>query len=249
MQPQCKKLYIHGWATDSHVWDGLLNSNDIAITLPSHGAPLSWSSPDLAPAVEAIKDALDGVTKDKKIVGIGWSLGGQALMTFASRRPEALHALVLIGASPSFTSRDGFPHGQSKALVRRMLIDFKKDPKETLKRFYRLNFTTGELEDGDAKNFLDLYEKTLPAFDTFGLGAALECLINIDIRAELDKIKIPVLIIHGGRDEICPVDAAHYLAEHIKNATLVEFKDSGHAPFITEPAKFTTVVEEFFEKL
>jgi pimeloyl-[acyl-carrier protein] methyl ester esterase len=247
--PRFRKLFIHGWATDSRVWDGLTSDGDITITLPGHGAPSKWSSHDLSPAIETIKYALKNPNIDMKKIGIGWSLGGEALMAFTATNPKALDALVLIGASPSFIARKDFTHGQPKSLVRRMLMDLKKNPKETLRRFYQLNFTAEEIESSGAKKFLNLYEKTPSAFDTDSIALALECLINIDIRAELDKIKIPVLLIHGGRDEVCPIEAGQYLADKIENATFVRFNKAGHAPFLTEPERFTAAVEEFLRDI
>lgn len=248
MPPRYKKLFVHGWATDSQVWKGLAGEGDITVDLPSHGTGAEWKTPDLNPAVLAIKESLGTLPDGEKVVGVGWSLGAKALMHFAATDPKRFHALVLIGASPSFTARDNFPHGRSRALVRRMLMDLKKAPAETLKRFYRLNFTGEELESPERKAFLKLYERTPSGFDIDGITTALQCLLDIDIREEIKKIKTPILLIHGELDEICPVAAAEYLKEHIKNATLVRMPKAGHAPFIIGPQRVRTMIEEFLEK-
>jgi len=248
-----KKIFVHGWATDSRVWSGLIEEGDITVELPSHGPNIGMategSTPDITPATSAIKAALSHLPEGEEVVAIGWSLGAKALMSLAADDPKRFRALVLVGASPSFIKREGFPHGLSKALVRRMLIDFKGSPEETLKRFYRLNFTSTELESKEARAFLELYETTPADFDLKGIATALQSLINVDIRAKLDKIKIPTLLIHGDRDEVTPVEAADYLCAKLKDAELVKFPGAGHAPFITEPEKFTDAVREFLKRI
>jgi len=246
---EIKKIFVHGWATDRRVWRGLLNEGDITVALPGHGAAAKWTSPDLTPAVKAIEAALAKLPEGEEVVATGWSLGAKALMSLAAAAPKKIRALVLIGASPSFIERDGFPHGRSKALVRRMLMDLKKTPEETLKRFYRLNFTTAELESKEARAFLKLYETIPAAFDLGGIATALQALIEVDIREKLDKITIPTLLIHGEKDEVCAVETADYLRDGLRDAWLVKFPEAGHAPFITEPGKFAEEVEGFINKI
>ncbi len=249
MRKASKRIFIHGWATDSSLWKGLVKDSDIAINLPSHGSGPGWASPDLAPATHAIKAMLAQLPEDEKVIAVGWSLGGKALIDLAASDGSRLRAIVLIGASPSFIKRDGFPHGQSKALTRRMLMDFKKTPCETLARFYRLNFTAEELRGKEARDFLKLYKKNPTDFDYKGIATALQALIEIDIRGKLDKIRIPTLLIHGEQDAVTPVAAAEYLSENIKTAKLIRFPKAGHAPFITEPHEFIRAVEEFLKEI
>ncbi len=249
MQKTFKKIFIHGWATDSSVWKGLLKDSDIVVNLPSHGSVHRWTTPDLAPATDAIKATLAQLPEDEKVIAIGWSLGAKALIDLAASGDSRLRAIVLIGASPSFIKRDGFPHGQSKALTRRMLMDFKKNDSETLARFYRLNFTSDELEGKEARNFLKLYKKRPTEFDPIGIATALQALIEIDIRGKLDKIRIPTLLIHGEQDAVTPVAAAEYISKNIKKAKLIRFPKAGHAPFITEPQGFSKAVEEFLKEI
>jgi len=248
-----KKIFIHGWATDSRVWKRLLKDSDIAIDLPSHGDgpgnDNDWTTPDLVPATSAIKTALAQLPKDEKLVAVGWSLGAKALIDYAAITDSRLRAIVLVGASPSFIKRDGFSHGQSEALTRRMLMDFKKSQSETLARFYRLNFTADELGDKKARDFLEIYKKIPTNFDPLGIATALQALIEIDIRGKLDKIKIPTLLIHGGQDAITPVAAAEYLSKNIKKSKLIRFQKAGHAPFITEPQGFSRAIEEFLREI
>ena len=244
MSSSPERVFVHGWGTDKRVWRGLLDDSSLAMDLPGHGAKETWDEPTLAPALSLLSVRLAGRAEP---IGIGWSLGAQLLMAVAMEGTVRFRALVLVGATPSFVAREGFPWGQKRALVRRMILDMKRDPAGTLRRFYRLNFTGDELESGRAREFLTLYDETPPGFCFDGITTALKTLMDMDLRDGLGSIDVPTLIIHGSRDGVCPVGAAHYLAENIKGAELMEFTEAGHAPFVTEPERFDRVVKEFMK--
>jgi class 3 adenylate cyclase len=50
---------------------------------------------------------------------------------------------------------------------------------------------------------------------------------EIDVRQVLPVIRVPTLVLHGSRDTIVPIDVAHYVADRIPGARLVEV-DAGH---------------------
>lgn len=261
-------LFVHGWGTDSWVWEraaGELGGRDsLNIDLPGHGGELQWSTPDIAPAVEEIKKAAEG-RKDRELIGVGWSLGAEALLALPPGVMKKFRALVLVGATPRFVSSDDFPWGQSPALVKRMIRDMRADPSETVSRFYALNFTEGEQELRRAVEFRARYrypgpircvegdDETPPGcYQTFRYGeltTALGALYETDLRDRLASVDVPTLVVHGGTDGVCPVGASEYLAEKIKGARLEVFEDAGHAPFLTEEERFIEKVREFAQKV
>jgi len=263
-----KKLFIHGWATDGAVWEGIVSAfggNEAHIltpNLPGHGSATRWLEPSLNPALAG----LSGISSSTKgrIKGFGWSIGAQILLSLAARTPEKFSSLVLIGATPCFTAKADFPYAQPRALVRRMIMDMKRDTDAALKRFYPLNFTVDELAERGAKAFMQRYAPPGPIICDKGAGTdaaptscrqafnygdiitALEALYNTDIRSLLGRIKTPVLIIHGAEDNVVPVGAGQFLADNIEKATLEVFPAVGHAPFITAKEKFVEVVKAFW---
>ncbi|MFH1847830.1 MAG: alpha/beta hydrolase, partial [Candidatus Omnitrophota bacterium] len=68
---------------------------------------------------------------------------------------------------------------------------------------------------------------------------------DMDLRDGLYKINIPVLIVHGKKDRICPVEAGRFLKDNIKNAFMHEIDEAGHAPFFTMPERFNSILEGF----
>lgn len=244
-----KALFVHGWATDSFVWAGLkgqLSCDGVDANLPSHGGVLNWDEPNISPAVREI-----GLAASDKggVIGIGWSLGAMALLSAAIEKRSGLSALALVGATPCFVERAGFPHGQPRSLVIKMMAEMRKDPAAALKRFYPLNFTAAEASSGEAREFCDHYGSQKPAFDYDGISSALAALYNFDIREGLSSIDMPVLLLHGSADAVTPVKAARFLADNIKGAELDVFDGAGHAPFITSRERIASVVNGFLERV
>ncbi len=248
-------VFIHGWATGNFVWkeimEGLEGSYDcISMGLPSHGVPASWDAPTLAPAVNAIANLVQGL-KGKDVAAVGWSLGAEALIEFSAQNKGALKGMVLAGAFPCFTERQGFPWGQPRPLVKRMLMDMKKDPAKALGRFYRLVFTAQELEGNGAEWFLSGCERFQGSrgFDHAGVINALAALYGADIRGSLENIDCPALVIHGSLDTVAALGAGEFLAARIKGARLEPFEGAGHAPFITAKDRFLKETRGFIDAL
>ena len=208
-----------------------------------------WSEPTLKPAVEKLLQFTVHDSQFTGFIGIGWSLGGQSLLEAAAKMPGCFKGLVLIGVSPCFVAKRDFPWGQSAGVAKRMLKDMKKDFTGTMERFYPLNFTEDELSSPDARWFIELYKQPYTKSFRDCAVTSLEALLIIDLRDIIPDIKIPVLIIHGEKDNVCPVDTGKYLAHNLPDARLEIFKDAGHAPFLTKPKEFNKIVKGFIETL
>jgi pimeloyl-ACP methyl ester carboxylesterase len=66
-----------------------------------------------------------------------------------------------------------------------------------------------------------------------------------DFEGNLDKIKVPTLVISGDDDQIVPVENSIRLAEDIPGSTLVILKNCGHMPQEECPTAFLAAVKEF----
>ncbi|MBI5642736.1 MAG: alpha/beta fold hydrolase [Deltaproteobacteria bacterium] len=256
-------IFVHGWATDSWVWEDTVRAIGAAncknINLPGHGGGYGWDEPTLAPALAEISKNISGLN-EKSVIGIGWSLGAEALLASALEDQKRYKALVLVGATPCFLEKEDFPWGQPRALVKRMILDMKKEPAGAVNRFYPLNFTANELNSKAAEGFINRYSYPgpvncsgeapgcFPIFNYKGLTAALEALFNTDLRPNL-KLSLPILLVHGGLDTVCPVDAGKYLASRMKGAVIEIFENAGHAPFITEAERFQKILRNFLDIL
>jgi class 3 adenylate cyclase len=68
---------------------------------------------------------------------------------------------------------------------------------------------------------------------------------EIDVRSTLATIHVPTLIVHRTGDRSLPVEGAHYLAERIEDATLVELPGADHLPFVGDQDEILDEIQEF----
>jgi pimeloyl-ACP methyl ester carboxylesterase len=58
-------------------------------------------------------------------------------------------------------------------------------------------------------------------------------------------LRIPALVVHGGRDRIVPPGAGRWLSQELSNATLLELPASAHLPFVTDRAAVLDAIRNF----
>ncbi|ERI33641.1 MULTISPECIES: alpha/beta fold hydrolase [Alcaligenes] len=66
-----------------------------------------------------------------------------------------------------------------------------------------------------------------------------------DLYAQLPRISIPSLIIHGEQDQDCPIEHAHRLAQALPQATLHSLPDAGHSILGSHTELIASLIEPF----
>ena len=246
-------VLIHGWPLSDEMYEyqynDLVNKNFrvIGITLRGFGKsdkPFGAYNYDVhALDIKRILDKLD--IKDAMLVG--FSMGGAIAVRFVAAYNETqVSKLVVAGAAvPIWTQREDFPYNlPQKAVDDLIKLNYKDRPK-LLSDFAKIfSATETSLNDGIG-NWLN------------GIGlsasshATAECLVALrdtDLRPDLEKIKIPTLILHGKNDKICSFDLAEQMKAGISDSKLVAFEKSGHSLFLEETKKFNSELIKFAEK-
>ncbi|MFA6431618.1 MAG: alpha/beta fold hydrolase [Candidatus Margulisiibacteriota bacterium] len=160
---------------------------------------------------------------------VGWSMGGMLALKMALDFPNKIKSLVLVSTSPKFVAGDDYPCGLSPVILRKIRKDIKRGG---IVVFHHLAFKDDRFP---GKEIVSI-DKAIQELDE---------LERIDLREALNKIKVPTLIIHGEKDEICLPSAAEYLHNRIAGSRLVILKDVWHAPQLEVPEKFNACLKEF----
>ena len=66
--------------------------------------------------------------------------------------------------------------------------------------------------------------------------------------ADLKKIKQPVLVTNGSHDTMIPTVNSFTLSEHLPNAQLIIYPDSGYGALFQHAGAFTSHVSEFLDR-
>ncbi len=208
---------------------------------------------DRAREIEAVMDAVGF----ERAALMGISEGGPASIVFAASRPDRVQALVLIGTfawTPDVTWDDV---DVSPSVVRQMIADElgeayapDLDTLEKIRSFWisgRNSWGTGQtlgilLPSVRSKVQLGMLERMSASP---GMArATMEAVFRMDVRPALSAITVPTLVIHAKGDFV-PVQFGRYIANRVPGARMLEVEGDDHAPWITEPDKVISTIEEF----
>jgi pimeloyl-[acyl-carrier protein] methyl ester esterase len=156
---------------------------------------------------------------------VGWSLG--ALRALEAATEIELAGLVLVAATPQFVRRDSWRYGWPPRVIEQMRARLAEAPDELLDEFEARLFAPDE------------QPVALPRErDVAVLDAGLRDLERVSLLERLPEIRCPVRLLHGGRDPVVPLAAAEHLAAALPHADLTVWGEAGHAPQMTQPARF-----------
>lgn len=242
-------LFIHGWLMSHRVWalQTPLAAEFRVITLDVRG---HGSAAETAFSYNACCEdiaLLCARLKLDRVIVVGWSMGAQIAIKAYASLEKIVAGMVLVGATPHFCSSGDFPCGVALAEARSMALRIKKDYNRTAGEFFRNMFSLEETGNIDMRSLADQIVGRLPSRDT--ALTALHELIGSDLRTHLPFISVPVMLIHGAGDKICPPGASKFMAEKLPSATLVLLSSAGHAPFLANPEAFNRILSGFVQVL
>lgn len=235
-------VFLSGWGQSSRIWHHQVEHFSKkwqvrTINLPGHGG-----APD-APSdcwLEKLNDALP----DHPYILTGWSLGGMLAMQLADALPQKCVGLVLLSTTPCFRVRTDWQYGCSDTQWHVFEQALANDSNKLLKQFFVRMLHGDTLSHSQfnalARAAVDKKHRPLPA----ALRSGLKLLDTLDLRHQLPTISIPTLVMHGTHDDIVPLQAGRYLAEHIVHASL-HVMACGHAPHLTQGNALNEYLEQW----
>lgn len=244
-------LFLHGWMMSKRVWHFQLPLSSthriITIDLRGHGDS-SASDFSYDACLSDIEDLLDHLDIGNIVIA-GWSMGSQlAIRSYAFRQlKQRISGLLLVDGTPRFCNGDDYGCGLEADEARGMAIRIKRDYQVTSGQFFKSMFAADEIP---ARKLIDIAAKTSGSLPPVRIAlAALKELAETDLRNLLPDLNLPVFLIHGAKDSICPCGASEYMANRLPMATLRIFPASGHAPFLSDAEIFNAELAGFIRRL
>lgn len=249
------------WGIDYTLWAHYLASLEEKLTMVYFNprgigqssmiaSPSDWSMDSIVSDLERLRKHLGF----DKITVMGHSAGGFAALKYATRRPENLTALVLIGTAANTDYEKSFDDLSRKdEKITRIYKEMRKPLKEEMtkeglmKRNLLLVFSA-YFEDYEPyqKEFEETLSDSRMSPDHLKYHQQVD-LPRYNVLPDLDKITCPVLIVAGRHDPICPPEFSQVLNDLLPDSKTVIFEDSGHWPFIEEERRFIEGVFGFVE--
>jgi non-heme chloroperoxidase len=240
-------VFSHGWPLDADAWDVpmMFMANNgfrtIAHDRRSHGrSDQAFNGNDMdtyADDLAALIEALDL----KDIILVGHSTGGGEIAHYMGRHgTKRVARAVLVGAvTPLMLQTDANPGGLSRKVfdaIRDGVWNNRSQFYQDLSLpFYGYNRPDATPSQGTRDFF---WMQGMRG----GLKGQYDCIAQfseVDYGPDLDRIDVPVLLIHGDADQIVPIGAAARLAvKRLKNGVLKEYAGAPHGLVTTHQDQF-----------
>jgi pimeloyl-ACP methyl ester carboxylesterase/DNA-binding CsgD family transcriptional regulator len=165
---------------------------------------------------------------------IGISQGGALSVAYAVRHPERVRRLVLYGSYVmGRKARANSPEKREAedAMLALMREGWGRDNPALRRMFSTLFFPGADIEQMRA--FEDLQRVSCSAENAIRLRRAWA---DLDVRALLDQVTVPTLVMHARDDAVVPFEQGRLLAGGIPNAEFVPLEGRNHLLLAGEPA-------------
>lgn len=185
---------------------------------------------------------------------IGFSMGtGEVTRYLSTYGSERVSKAVLVGVVPPFLLKtDDNPEGVDKEVFEGIKAAIVADRPsfftEFFKNFFNVDKLSGNLVFGENRITEDAVKMSWNVAVQSSAIATIKCVDTwlTDFRADLPKIDVPTLIIHGDADRTLPFDStAKRLSQLIKNSRLVVVENGPHAIIWTHADKVNPAILDF----
>lgn len=176
---------------------------------------------------------------DKPVI-VGWSLGAAVAVEVAEELSGEAAGLVLVGSpSPRYLQAEGWEFGGTPEAMEETAAALR-----TNRAGFLHDLTQGVFKDDPGPAVIEwmwsIFMETSPNADR-----TLIALGELDHRERLPQMDVQTLLCVGAADVVVDPRTSGAAAELLPNSRVVEFADSGHAPFIEEQEKFESEVLGF----
>ena len=245
-------VLLHGWAMNGAVWHPLAKSLAKHFTLHIVDIPGMGLSRPIEPYhLHSIAEKIAEMLPANADI-VGWSWGGQVAMRIALDHPDAVRRLVLVGTTPCFVNKNSIKKqaewnvGIASEVFSKFADNVDVDYHKTMTQFLTLQ-CMGDIRARMTVRMLRKKFEERPAPSTLTLQKALNILLETDLRTEVEFLRKPTLLIHGDRDTLAPVQAAHWMMQNLPESFLRVIAGASHAPFLSHQEQFVDALVQFLE--
>jgi pimeloyl-ACP methyl ester carboxylesterase len=251
-------VLVHGLGGSHLNWDLLAplltpHARVLALDLPGFGRSEPGDRRATVHANVAVLDRFLAALTDEPVILVGNSMGGMVSILATARAPERVRGLVLLDAALPGPRRKLDPGVAAVfglyavPFVGERFLWLRRVRQTPLTRVRSLLELVGVDPDALPASVIDrsvaLIEgrQDVVGMDKAFLTAARSLLLVLadprQYRAAMDRIEAPVLVLHGDRDRLIPVEAAREVAERHAGWRYVELAGVGHVPQLEVPQR------------
>jgi pimeloyl-ACP methyl ester carboxylesterase len=247
-------VLIHGWPLSGRSWENqvpaLVGAGFRVLTYDRRGFGAS-SQPWTGYDYDTFAADLDALLRYKDLRGVtlvGFSMGGGEVARYIGRfGTERIAKAVFTAAVPPFLLKTGDnpEGGLDEATIASFNAGVTADRLAFLDQFSKGFFSArGELRVSEAQR---RYALDIAAFASpKGTLDCISAFARTDFRADLKKVTVPTLVIHGDQDAIVPLEVSgKRTAASIPGAKLVVIKGGPHGLLASHPKEVNAALLSF----
>ncbi|RYF23449.1 MAG: alpha/beta hydrolase [Flavobacteriales bacterium] len=250
-------VLIHGWPVSHEMWEyqvaEIVNNGFRCIAYDRRGFGQSdrpWSGYDydhLASDLDALINELDLTD----VTLVGFSMGGGEVIRYISTYGTAkVSKTVLISSIvPLVLKTSDHEEGVPREMFDEIIANIFADRPAFLTTFGKQFFNEGLLNKPVSSEIQDWMHHMAMISSPKATRDCVRSFSETDFRAELAKVNVPTLIIHGDADQTVPIEATSDLSSKgIPNAEYVIFENAPHGLFITHKDELNEHLIAFLKK-
>ena len=195
-------------------------------------------------------DTLRRELKQEKLTLAGHSFGGILSMMYAREHPDRIRALALIDsggptlqAVPKFNaSLEARFSAEEKLRIKEWSDPERKkaDHKRAVMEITKAKTAAYFADRTKAQSLIDSLDET--SFNDAVFWGVVMQMMALDLRAGLEKVKAPVIVIHGKQD---PLESSDEVHATFPSSRLVVIENAGHFPWLEQPEKVYSALDGF----
>ena len=239
-------FFLHGMNGNSKSWENLFYSLSSSFRIIAWDAPSFGGSDVFGDNIEEYKNAAKALIetlKLKKIILIGHSMGGLIASQLAYDNDVSVSGLILSSTHLGFGCKKGEPLMERYANRLKTFSTKLSDIDYAMERAQR---NTPEGTSESVIKFLANVALDIRKESIRDGGRMSQETDNTNICKDL---KVPVLILSGGKDTVISTEMHASLIAALPRAHKVVFPKAGHASFAEYPDQFNYQVTEFAKKV
>ena len=246
-------LFLHEFSGDHRAWEPQVRffcRRYRCITSSARGYPPSEVPEHVEMysqrrAVDDAKELLDHLDIEQAHV-VGLSMGGFAAMNFGIHYPERTLSIVIGGVG---FGADPDNKGRFRDEIERVAQRFEREGARKFAPVWGMTPGREQLETKDPRAFREfigqLAEHSGKGSSNTLRGVQMTRPSPLDLEAELSRMTVPALIMHGDEDRPA-LETGVFLKRTIPSAGLAVIPKSGHTINIEEPALFNSFLQDLF---
>jgi pimeloyl-ACP methyl ester carboxylesterase len=224
-----------GWVGNWELWQEpfrLMHPRWRCISFDHRGSGASTFPPESISPTALVDDlfrVLDRFGVDTCVLA-GESLGALTCLLAVLRDPSRFTGLVLV---------DGVPAANEEAMLP-LVNGSRSDYPATIRAFI-----DACVPEPDSEHIRRWGRQILLRAEPEAAARMFESHYEEHVAADITKVAVPTLVIHGENDSIVPLAIGQAVAAAIPNAEIAVIPDAGHIPTLTRPDAVVSAIEDW----